>query len=208
MVCDLCMIRLHFLRCYQLHSPSIETTEAEDVSILSTEAISGMDSPKSETEDVVSKDSKLSTTVKVESDSGESTQQTQTETGSVKTETNSVPTETHTDDTTISKNQKDLETITDPTNCLLMKRKKLLDQQFSGPAYFLSNWRTELCQCSSCTKMYGEHNITYLCNTLDSVKAYEERAQSTKYIHEAGLEALGSTMGHVQQVEMIQGINR
>lgn len=200
------MTQLQFLRCYQLHSPSIETTEAEDVSILSAGSISGMDSPKSETEDVVSKESKLSTTVK-ESGSGENTQQTQTETSLVKTETNSVPTETHTDATT-SKNHKDLETITDSNNCLLVKRKKLLDQQFTGPAYFLSNWRAELCQCSSCIKIYEEHNVTYLSNTLDSVKAYEERAQNTKYIHEAGLEALGSAMGHVQQVEMIHGMAR
>ena len=206
MVCDLCMTQLQFLRCYQLHSPSIETTETEDISILSTGAISGMDSPKSETEDAVSKESELSTIVK-ESGSEENTQQTQTETSSVKTETNSISTETHTD-ATISKNHKDLETITDPNNCLLVKRKKLLDHQSTGPAYFLSNWRAELCQCSSCTKMYEEHSVTFLSNTLDSVKAYEEGAQNTKYIHEAGLEALGSAMGHVQQVEMIQGIVR
>ena len=95
----------------------------------------------------------------------------------------------------------------DNSNCLLKKRLKLLDAKESSltTGYFLSGWRAELCRCVSCLKLYKELSVEFLPLPEDTVSSYEERARGMKLIHEAGMDAMSSAMGHVQQVEMIRG---
>ena len=90
--------------------------------------------------------------------------------------------------------------------CIFEKRMKLVENysQF-GPGYFLSGWRSELCQCRSCLSIYKTQNVEYLLDTHDTITSYELRASNVQYLHEAGMNSLSSSMGHVQQVEMIHG---
>lgn len=92
--------------------------------------------------------------------------------------------------------------------CIFDKRMKLVENysQF-GPGYFLSGWRSELCQCHSCLSIYKTQNVEYLLDTQDTITSYEFRASNVQYLHEAGMNSLSSTMGHIQQVEMIHEYN-
>ncbi len=96
---------------------------------------------------------------------------------------------------------------TQPPSCKLAKKLRLIDTKEATPStgYFLSGWRTELCKCPSCLKLYKDRNIEFLTDPQDTMTSYEERACNVTYLHEAGMQAMTSTMGHVQQVEMIHG---
>ncbi len=89
----------------------------------------------------------------------------------------------------------------------VLKRRSLATQESANPTtgYFLSGWREELCKCVSCLKLYETSKVEFVTDLQDTVASYEERARNVAYIHEAGMDAMGSTMGRVQQVEMMHG---
>lgn len=180
MICDKCMERLSFLRCYQIHFST--HCNGEDINVSTTESTtetySNTREPHSHT-----------------TDTQEKSHSNATESHSCTTTTATTTAETHSN------------TLAEKSSCIVEKCKKLLpDPVPSGPGYFTGQWRTDqLCSCSSCKKLYDELSVEFLLDVNDSVKAYEERATGRGYLHETGLEALGSAMGHVQQVEMITG---
>ena len=226
------MSRLFFLHHYKIHLISTDETSEDqkeiDTSISShtqtethtakTETCNGDSETHTSKTETCNGDSESRTG---EAETHSAPARTESETGSSQTETHSTNTdasvpgkaEPHTNGfqaknldnseshTSISQQGKD-------ETCIFEKRKILSSASFpsSGPGYFSSQWRSELCSCSSCTKMYKEFSVEFLVDVLDSIKSYEMRAKSVGYIHEAGMEALSSSMGRVQQVEMINGL--
>lgn len=190
------MSRLPFLNHYKIHSVSSEEP------FVHQEKIDTCTSNHTENEKTETRDENSEThTAKTESRSiipnGEETESETHSTDSPPLKSDPVP-----DSTNESQSQRETET------CVLEKRKTLspCSSDVSGPGYFTSQWRSELCCCSSCKKMYKELSVEFLLDTLDSITSYETRAKSTGYIHDVGMEALSSSMGRVQQVEMINGL--
>ena len=93
------------------------------------------------------------------------------------------------------------------SGCVLKKRLMATTQESAKPTtgYFLSGWREELCKCASCLNLYTTNKVEFVTDLQDTVASYEERARNVAYIHEAGMDAMGSSMGRVQQVEMMHG---
>lgn len=87
--------------------------------------------------------------------------------------------------------------------------EKVADQKNSGSCFWAEGWRSNLCVCSDCKKMYEKEEVSFLLDPLDSVQAYEEAGKSnpreTQY--EKGMRALAS-LDHVQQLDAIEGERR
>jgi len=77
-----------------------------------------------------------------------------------------------------------------------------------GPSslFLPSGWRTNLCNCSSCVKMYEDRKISFLPKETDTVHYYESQAQKAPDVMEKGMEALGQ-LDRVKQVEAIHSYN-
>ncbi|KAJ8668717.1 hypothetical protein QAD02_010380 [Eretmocerus hayati] len=77
-----------------------------------------------------------------------------------------------------------------------------------GSCFWTEGWRSSLCTCSKCKKLYEEQEVLYLIDALDSVQAYEEvcKASKTETQYEKGMKALAS-LGHVQQLNAIEEYN-
>ncbi|PVD32361.1 hypothetical protein C0Q70_07794 [Pomacea canaliculata] len=69
------------------------------------------------------------------------------------------------------------------------------------------HWRTKLCRCAECKKLYEEEGVSFLLDPKDTVQAYEERGKmKTPCMSEIDLERRAlSQMNRVQQVELLQG---
>ncbi|KAK0181057.1 hypothetical protein PV327_003374 [Microctonus hyperodae] len=80
--------------------------------------------------------------------------------------------------------------------------------EFVGSCFWLEGWRSNLCTCDSCKKIYATENITFLLDPTDSVQAYEEAGKSARCEsqYEKGMKALAS-LDHVQQVNAIEEYN-
>lgn len=78
----------------------------------------------------------------------------------------------------------------------------------TGSCFWLEGWRTFLCNCESCKKMYKEQDILFLLDPKDSVQAYEEAGKITKREsqYEKGMKALAS-LDHIQQMTAIEEYN-
>jgi E3 ubiquitin-protein ligase UBR7 len=81
-----------------------------------------------------------------------------------------------------------------------------------GQAIFLSkSWRTELCRCSSCQAMYAAKGLSFLLDTEDTLQEYEETAKrkrvESRGKDEATAENFMKKLGHVQKMELVNGIN-
>lgn len=78
----------------------------------------------------------------------------------------------------------------------------------TGSCFWLEGWRTSLCNCHSCKKIYKEQDIAFLLDPKDSVQAYEEAGKITKREsqYEKGMKALAS-LDHVQQMTAIEEYN-
>lgn len=212
------MSRLSFLHHYKIHLISTDETSEDQKEIDTSISSHTQTETRTAKTETCNGDSESRTG---EAETHSAPARTESETGSSQTETHSTNTdasvpgkaEPHTNGfqaknldnseshSSISQQGKD-------ETCIFEKRKTLSSASFpsSGPGYFSSQWRSELCSCSSCTKMYKEFSVEFLVDVLDSIKSYEMRAKSVGYIHEAGMEALSSSMGRVQQVEMINGL--
>eukprot|EP00090_Calanus_glacialis_P026870 TRINITY_DN42238_c0_g1_i1.p1 TRINITY_DN42238_c0_g1~~TRINITY_DN42238_c0_g1_i1.p1 ORF type:complete len:402 (+),score=131.60 TRINITY_DN42238_c0_g1_i1:48-1208(+) len=67
-------------------------------------------------------------------------------------------------------------------------------------------WRSALCKCSSCSKLYLDTKTTFLTQETDTVHHYESQARERKGTLEQGMEAL-SQLDRVKQVEAIHSYN-
>lgn len=82
----------------------------------------------------------------------------------------------------------------------------------SGKAIFLcKSWRSQLCQCSNCLEMYKSRELDFLFKQGDSLHDYEEvasqRRAETLANEEGAQRAFLDKLGHVQQIELLHGIN-
>ncbi|XP_034942909.1 putative E3 ubiquitin-protein ligase UBR7 [Chelonus insularis] len=81
-------------------------------------------------------------------------------------------------------------------------------EQYTGSCFWSEGWRSLLCTCDNCKKMYEEQQVSFLLDPTDSVQAYEEagKLQSSESQYEKGMKALAS-LNHVQQVNAIEEYN-
>lgn len=75
--------------------------------------------------------------------------------------------------------------------------------------YWYQSWRSKLCTCQDCKKMYADLGVSFLLDETDTVQAYEHRGKTNE--EEEGrrdpLMAALSNMNRVQQVELIYEYN-
>ncbi|XP_004584381.2 putative E3 ubiquitin-protein ligase UBR7 [Ochotona princeps] len=70
--------------------------------------------------------------------------------------------------------------------------------------YWPPNWRSQLCTCPECMKMYGELDVLFLTDECDTVLAYENKGKVDQAADRRDplMDTLNS-MNRVQQVELI-----
>lgn len=70
--------------------------------------------------------------------------------------------------------------------------------------YWPLNWRSRLCTCQDCMKMYGDLDVLFLTDECDTVLAYENKGKSDQATDRRDplMDTL-SSMNRVQQVELI-----
>ncbi|NWU89048.1 MLO2 protein, partial [Upupa epops] len=70
--------------------------------------------------------------------------------------------------------------------------------------FWPSNWRSKLCTCEDCLKMYSELEVQFLTDECDTVLAYENKGTSDQETERRDplMDTLNS-MNRVQQVELI-----
>ncbi|XP_033638095.1 putative E3 ubiquitin-protein ligase UBR7 [Asterias rubens] len=88
-----------------------------------------------------------------------------------------------------------------------LKRREIVKKGHA--TFWPSGWRSKLCTCLECKKLYEREQISFLLDEFDTVSAYEERgkvkhAGSSQY--QRGMDAL-TTLNRVQQVEVLHGYN-
>ncbi len=88
-----------------------------------------------------------------------------------------------------------------------LKRREIVKKGHA--TFWPSGWRSKLCTCQECKKLYEREQISFLLDELDTMLAYEERgkvkhAGSSQY--QRGMEAL-TTLNRVQQVEVLHEYN-
>ncbi|XP_053925130.1 putative E3 ubiquitin-protein ligase UBR7 [Cuculus canorus] len=87
------------------------------------------------------------------------------------------------------------------------KLKELQSKQFlkkDTATFWPSNWRSKLCTCEECLKMYSELEVQFLTDECDTVLAYENKGTSDQETERRDplMDTLNS-MNRVQQVELI-----
>ncbi|XP_037550608.1 putative E3 ubiquitin-protein ligase UBR7 [Nematolebias whitei] len=75
-----------------------------------------------------------------------------------------------------------------------------------GAVFWPYGWRSDLCNCTSCKKLYVATEVQFLLDQSDTVLAYEKRGLEAPF-GQHPLMALISSMDRVQQLEVIYGIN-
>ncbi|KFQ65242.1 Putative E3 ubiquitin-protein ligase UBR7, partial [Phaethon lepturus] len=87
------------------------------------------------------------------------------------------------------------------------KLKELQSKEFlkkDTATFWPSNWRSKLCTCEDCLKMYSELEVQFLTDECDTVLAYENKGTSDQETERRDplMDTLNS-MNRVQQVELI-----
>ncbi|XP_077124274.1 putative E3 ubiquitin-protein ligase UBR7 [Ranitomeya variabilis] len=93
-------------------------------------------------------------------------------------------------------------------NCKLEQNREHLTPRAKVATYWPSNWRSKLCRCDHCMKLYSELEILFLLEECDTVQAYENKGKSEEVqgSRDPLMTAL-SSMNRVQQVELISEYN-
>jgi E3 ubiquitin-protein ligase UBR7 len=75
------------------------------------------------------------------------------------------------------------------------------------PTFWSSEWRSELCQCSSCVSLFEKHGVAFLLDPEDSLHVYEASAREKKTAsdEEVAQRAFANKLTHEQQVEVAMG---
>ncbi|KAK4801319.1 hypothetical protein SAY86_021806 [Trapa natans] len=80
----------------------------------------------------------------------------------------------------------------------------------SKPIFLSKNWRDALCRCEKCVDMYNQKGISFLLDKEDTILEYEKVAKEKreeKLQQQEGVELdLLNSMGHVQKMEILNGI--
>jgi len=98
------------------------------------------------------------------------------------------------------------ESTKDTDKCKLKAQNSDSDKVMTS-MFFPDKWRSSLCQCPACTRLYSDLNVEFLCDEADTVASYEAQAKEVKQTGvDKGMEALGQ-MDRVKQVEAIAGYN-
>ncbi|XP_054131474.1 putative E3 ubiquitin-protein ligase UBR7 [Melozone crissalis] len=89
----------------------------------------------------------------------------------------------------------------------ICKLKELQSKPFvkkDTATFWPSNWRSKLCTCEDCLKMYSELEVQFLTDECDTVLAYENKGTSDQETERRDplMDTLNS-MNRVQQVELI-----
>ncbi|CAI5700617.1 unnamed protein product [Peronospora effusa] len=98
----------------------------------------------------------------------------------------------------------------DKNECVLKKKQQQLEAKGSTtlqPTFWSSEWRNDLCQCSSCTTLLEKHGIPFLLDPDDALHVYEASAREKKTAsdEEVAQRAFAKTLTHEQQVEVAMG---
>ncbi|KAG2790779.1 hypothetical protein JG687_00001407 [Phytophthora cactorum] len=99
---------------------------------------------------------------------------------------------------------------TDTNECVLQVKQLQLKTQGSTtlrPTFWSSDWRNDLCQCTSCVSLFEKHGIAFLLDPEDSLHVYEATAREKKTAsdEEIAQRAFANTLTHEQQVEVAMG---
>lgn len=88
-----------------------------------------------------------------------------------------------------------------PKNTLLDNNARTL--------FFKDGWRSSLCQCENCLKLYKNNKVQFLTDLEDTVLFYEEKGKDKPKtsIYDASLAAL-SSLNRVNQIDAITSYNR
>ncbi|ETI52991.1 hypothetical protein F442_03995 [Phytophthora nicotianae P10297] len=96
---------------------------------------------------------------------------------------------------------------TDTNECVLEVKQQQLGETTLRPTFWSSDWRNDLCQCSSCVSLFEKHGIAYLLDPEDSLHVYEASAREKKTAsdEEMAQRAFANNLTHEQQVEVAMG---
>ncbi|XP_073205611.1 putative E3 ubiquitin-protein ligase UBR7 isoform X2 [Lepidochelys kempii] len=98
------------------------------------------------------------------------------------------------------------ETVTknDKPVCKLQELQTKQSLKKDAATFWPSNWRSKLCTCKDCLKMYSELDVQFLIDECDTVLAYENKGTSDQETDRRDplMDTLNS-MNRVQQVELI-----
>lgn len=78
----------------------------------------------------------------------------------------------------------------DPTVCC---KPSTTLHSFSGASFWLYDWRTKLCRCDACVRMYTNNGVAFLIDEEDTVKAYQEKGKAKLQANEATANASTSS---------------
>ncbi|XP_006632634.1 putative E3 ubiquitin-protein ligase UBR7 [Lepisosteus oculatus] len=98
----------------------------------------------------------------------------------------------------------------EPVTCKLQELKAKGFVKKEGAIFWPYVWRSKLCTCSDCKKVYTEAGVPFLLDESDTVLAYEKKGKTEQ---ESSLETRDplmtalSSMGRVQQLELIYEYN-
>lgn len=81
-----------------------------------------------------------------------------------------------------------------------------LERPREGAVFWPCSWRSELCTCTSCKRAYVAAQVQFLMDPSDTLLAYENKGLEEPF-GQHPLLALTDSMSHVQQLEVIYGLN-
>ncbi|XP_014934394.2 putative E3 ubiquitin-protein ligase UBR7 [Acinonyx jubatus] len=194
MVCPACMKRCPFLWAYAAQLAVTKVSVEDDGLVLNVDGIGDQEVIKPENGD--HQDSTL------KEDVPEHGKDAVTEIKAEQTNEPCTSSSSESDPQTALKNQH-LNTESQ-SGCRLqdLNAKQLIKKDTA--TYWPLNWRSKLCTCKDCMKMYGELDVLFLTDEYDTVLAYENKGKVDQAADRRDplMDTLNS-MDRVQQVELI-----
>ncbi|XP_012510675.1 PREDICTED: putative E3 ubiquitin-protein ligase UBR7 [Propithecus coquereli] len=194
MVCQACMKRCSFLWAYAAQWAVTKIPAEDDALVRNVDGIGDQDVTKSENGN--HQDSTLKEDVPVHGKDAIK---------EVKAEQNNEP-------CTSSSSESDLQTVfknqslntESQSGCKLLELKAKQFIKKDTATYWPLNWRSKLCTCQDCMKMYGDLDVLFLTDEYDTVLAYENKGKIDQATDRRDplMDTLNS-MNRVQQVELI-----
>ncbi|XP_075804403.1 putative E3 ubiquitin-protein ligase UBR7 [Microtus pennsylvanicus] len=194
MVCQACMKRCSFLWAYAGQLAVTRVSAEDDGLLLNVDGVGGQEVIKSEN------GSHQDNTQKEDvSEHGKDAGK------EVKAEQNNEPctsSSSESDCQTVFKNEKTKTEL--QSGCRLQELQASQFVKKDVATYWPLNWRSRLCTCQDCMKMYGELDVLFLTDEYDTVLAYENKGKSEQATERRDplMDTL-SSMNRVQQVELI-----
>ncbi|TRY57050.1 hypothetical protein DNTS_023951 [Danionella cerebrum] len=109
------------------------------------------------------------------------------------------------------KQQDDADETSERSGCRLSEMKTSGKSHIpQGAVFWPSAWRSKLCSCSECKRLYADAGVSFLTDDADTVLAYENKGKSTEQAEQGGRDPLMSalnSLNRVQQLEIIHGYN-